>query len=153
MCLPVDHMRPGDLQNVLLGRAWQTIDRQRCPLALWQIIEHRPICGMDPPSERKLMLYVVFHAWKIYGLPSPPRLPQTALHPFMDLIGPWHKLEAKMLVKSYSFAIVAMNAKYNKIWGLQQSLAQQIPNNLVRETRVIFFITRARQVLKGCLDR
>jgi len=59
------------------------------------------------------------------------------LHPFVNLIGPWHKLEAKVLVQTYSLAIVTMNAKYNKIWGLQQGLAQQVPNNLVRETGVI----------------
>jgi len=71
----------------------------------------------------------------------------------MYLIGPRHKLEAKMLVKSDRLAIVTMNAKYNKIWGLQQGLAQQVPNNLVRETGVVIVSTMVRQVLKLCLDR
>ncbi len=71
----------------------------------------------------------------------------------MYLIWPRHKLEAKTFVKSNRFAIVTMNAKDNEIWGLQKGLAQQIPNNLVRETGVVLFVTTARQVLKFCLNR
>jgi hypothetical protein len=58
-----------------------------------------------------------------------------------------------MSVKSYRLAVVTMNAKDNKIWSLQQGLAQQIPNNLVRETGVVLFVATARQVLKFCLNR
>jgi hypothetical protein len=65
----------------------------------------------------------------------------------------WHKPEAKVLIKSYSPAIFTMDAKYDKIRGLPQCLAEQIPQNLVGESWIIFVVTVAGQVLKLRLDR
>ena len=39
----------------------------------------------------------------------------------------WQKPEAKVPIKSYSLAVLTMDAKYDKIGGLQQCLTEQIP--------------------------